>query len=606
MEETVKVFIRVRPPFDIEIRSEDFKKCIELQDNVVSLTYPRDTTRDFCFDGVFHERTSESQVFEQSAKPLVLSVLSGYSGTLFVYGQTGTGKTHTMGLLKKLGPKSDGIVPRSVRLLLEKLPSGSTASLSFLQIYMENIYDLLSVESKPLSLREDPSGEVFVQDLVQVRLQDPSQALALLNTGLSNRIMGSQNVNQTSSRSHIVLTLSVATQSSAARLTLVDLAGSERVRKTSSTGLRLDEAKFINASLSTLGKVINSLVSQSASHVPYRDSKLTRVLKPSLSGGAKMVLIATVGPAYANGGESLSTLQFAARCKEVVLTPVPPTDRPKPSEPIIGESRDTEQRLLLRIRELEDLKAPNFSHLHSEAVLYLLKLLSKLTQASVQLRKEAGRIPLQYVPEPERQEEELSVPEEDENLLLLSSEAIVDRGERVIPSQYARKLAENLSYLGRAAAALQSKTLTNDPSVQILDLPEPFSTGSTPKQPAAKRSALSLKELLKGSKAASEEQLSAPQRKPSAESCSSAGDRRASRTPEPAQRSSRKLQGEGEDDSKPKRQKSVTPPKARPKPVEAKPPTVPKDDFLSQLEDELQKIGGGDDIDIWLRQHAAS
>jgi len=604
MEETVKVFIRVRPPFDIEIKSEDFKKCIELQDNVVSLTYPRDTTRDFCFDGVFHERTSESQVFESSAKPLVLSVLSGYSGTLFVYGQTGTGKTHTMGILKKLGPKSDGIVPRSVKLLLEKLPSGSTASLSFLQIYMENIYDLLSAESKPLPLREDPSGEVYVQDLVQVRLQDPSQALALLNTGLSNRIMGSQNVNQTSSRSHIVLTLSVSTQTSAARLTLVDLAGSERVRKTSSTGLRLDEAKFINASLSTLGKVINSLGSQSASHVPYRDSKLTRVLKPSLSGGARMVLIATVGPAYANGGESLSTLQFAARCKEVVLTPIPPIDRSRPNEPVLSENRDTEQRLLLRIRELEDLKAPNFSHLHSEAVLYLLKLLGKLTQASVQLRKEAGRIPLQYVPEPDRQDEDTPGPEENESLLLLSSEAIVDRGERVLFSQFARTLAENLNYLGRAAVALQPKTLTNDPSVQVLDLPDPLSSGSTPKQPAAKRSALSLKELLKGSKTAAEE-LQVPQRKPSAESYGSAGERRqGSRTPEPVQRGGRR-QGEGEDDSKPKRLKSVTPPKARPKPVEPK-PAPPKDDFLSQLEDELQKIGGGDDIDDWLRQHAAS
>lgn len=610
MEETVKVFIRVRPPFDVEIKSEDFKKCIALQENVVSLTYPRDTTRDFCFDGVFHERTSESQVFEQSAKPLVQSVLAGYSGTLFVYGQTGTGKTHTMGILKKLGPKSDGIVPRSVRLLLEKLPSGGSASLSFLQIYMENIYDLLSTESKPLPLREDPSGEVFVQDLVQVRLQDSSQALALLNTGLANRIMGSQNVNQTSSRSHIVLMLSVTTQTSTARLTLVDLAGSERVRKTSSTGLRLDEAKFINASLSTLGKVINSLVSPSASHVPYRDSKLTRVLKPSLSGGARMVLIATVGPAYANGGESLSTLQFAARCKEVVLTPVAPVDRSKQIDPIPAENqnRDTEQRLLLRIRELEDLKAPCFSHLHSEAVIYLLKLIAKLTQVSVQMRKEAGRIPLQYVPEPDRQEEDSFTAEEDENLLLMSSEAIVERGERVIPTQYARKLAENLSYLGRAAAAFQPKTLTNDPSIQLLDTPDPLSIGSTPKQPLAKRSALSLKELLKGSKAAAEEQLPVPLRKPSSDSANSAPERRAvmSRTPEPIQRSNRRLRVDSEDDPKPKHLKSVTPPKARPKATESKPPIPQKDDFLSQLEDELQKIGGGDDIDDWLRQHAAS
>ena len=438
MAEAVKVFIRVRPPFDFEVKSEDFKKCISLQENVITLSYPRDTTRDYCFDGAFHERTSEAQVFEAAAKPLVESVLNGYSGTLFVYGQTGTGKTHTMGLLKKLGPKSDGIVPRSVRVLMEQLPPGGLITLSFLQIYMENIYDLLNSEGKPLPLREDPSGEVFVQDLVQVRLQDTAQALALINTGLTNRIMGSQNANQTSSRSHIVLLLNVTVTTSRdtmnSRLTLVDLAGSERVRKTSSTGLRLDEAKFINASLSTLGKVISSLVSQSSTHIPYRDSKLTRVLKPSLSGGARMVLIATVGPAYANGGESLSTLQFASRCKEVMLTPAQ-AER-KPTTPVelrqSPENHDREDRLLARIKELEDQQSPSFSHVHSEAVIYLMKLVARLTQTSIHLRKEVGRVPNQYIPERDQKDDD-SVFFEDisEAMLQLSSEAIIDKGQKV-------------------------------------------------------------------------------------------------------------------------------------------------------------------------------
>ena len=611
MEETVKVFIRVRPPFDFEVKSDDFKKCVALEDSVVSLTYPRDTTRDFCFDGVFPERTSESQVFEQSARALIHSVLTGYSGTLFVYGQTGTGKTHTMGLLKKLSPKSDGIVPRSVRLLLEQVPSGGYVSMSFLQIYMENIHDLLSADSKPLLLREDPSGEVFVQDLVQVRLQDASQAFALINTGLSNRIMGSQSANQTSSRSHIVLLLTVLTPTSSARLTLVDLAGSERVRKTSSTGLRLDEAKFINASLSTLGKVINSLGSHNASHVPYRDSKLTRVLKPSLSGGAKMVLIATIGPAYANGGETLSTLQFASRCKEVVLMPTTSAVKQGVSEVQVSDhkgNQEVEQRLLMRIRELEDMKSPTFSHLHSEAVLYLLKLLSRLTQASVQLRKDAGRLPLQYVPEPDRLDDAGLLYEDDGNLLLMSSEAVIERADKVIFMQYARKLAENLSYLGRAATAIQAKSLINDPSVQVIDSPDPVSSDSTPKITHVKRSELSLKQLLKGSKLSQDEPASITQRKPSVDSSMSVTDRRQmmSKTPEPMQRFNRKMPSEHEDELKSKRLKSVTPPKSRHKPIDSKPPPLQKDDFLSQLEDELQKIGGGDDIDDWLRQHAAS
>ena len=392
MEEPVKVYIRVKPPSDQELTSRDFKKCTECPDaQTLNLGYPRDTVRPFHFDGVLNEQTSETDVYELTARGLVDYVMQGFNGTFFVYGQTGTGKTHTMGLLKKISPRAEGIIPSVLKDIFAK-EEGIVVTLSFLQIYMENVYDLLKPEKKPLQVREDPSGGIFVKDLTQVPIDNYTQAANLVNAGLCNRIMGSHNANLTSSRSHIVLALEIEQKHCSSRITLIDLAGSERVGSTSSSGLRLDEAKFINSSLSALGKVISALSTDSTTHIPYRDSKLTRLLQPFLNG--KVVLVATVGVSYKFGGETLSTLQFASRCKQVICMPTISEEENHAvsiDDKTFLELKRKEEFLTARVKELEMQNSMIFNHSQSEVVYYLVRLLSKVTQNSVKLTQEVRK-----------------------------------------------------------------------------------------------------------------------------------------------------------------------------------------------------------------------
>jgi hypothetical protein len=465
MEEPVKVYIRVRPPNETELLSKDYKKCTEVPSaQTLNLIYPRDTLRPFHFDGVLNENSTETETYELSAKKLVDHVLQGYNGTFFVYGQTGTGKTHTMGLLKKISPKSEGIIPLALRQIYNQ-EKNLSITLSFLQIYMENVYDLLKPDKKPLKLREDPSGGAFVSDLTQVPTDNFNQAVNLINAGICNRIMGSHNANQTSSRSHIVLALDIEQGGRSSRLTLIDLAGSERVGSTSSSGLRLDEAKFINSSLSALGKVISALSTENLTHIPFRDSKLTRLLQPSLNG--KVVLVATVSPCYKYGGETISTLQFASRCKQVIC--IPTLEEDLNLQPVdlktIQDLRRREEFLTARVKELETQNSMIFNHSHSEVIYYLLRLLAKVTQNSIKLTQEVDKvrneIDLQML---KAAEEKFPYPlsgyrkENDEEYMkelfvkldTLPSAQVVEKVQFM-----AKKLVDNMNILGKLAVQAQ-------------------------------------------------------------------------------------------------------------------------------------------------------
>lgn len=376
MEEPVKVFVRIRPPEDAERNARQFKRCVAVNGNTLKLSYPREASRDFVYDGVFNEAAPELEVFRRSTLPLLDAVLEGYPGVLFVYGQTGTGKTHTLGLNRKVTYRAEGIVPRALRHLFERLPSGSI-SLSFMQLYQENIYDLLNSEHRPLVLRED-LGNVFVQNLIKVPVSDFTQAANLINAGLGNRVTAHQSVNHTSSRSHVMLALNLDLPSGkTSKLTLIDLAGSERVRSTNTSGTQLEEAKYINASLSSLGKVISALSVGTSSHIPYRDSKLTRLLQPSFTSGAKVILIATVSPSFAFGGETLSTLQFASRCLQVILSPMLEVEASSASDLMPTDRED----LVFRIRELEAQQAV-YPHDHEQVISYVVKLLRQVTDTT--------------------------------------------------------------------------------------------------------------------------------------------------------------------------------------------------------------------------------
>lgn len=303
--------------------------------------------REFLFDYVFSAHAPQDSVYERLARPVVADVMRGYNGTIFAYGQTGTGKTYTMGILESVRDEHAGIIPRALAQLFEHVsaPHNEAAdikvTLSFLQLYRETIQDLLvpavSANEDNLLIREDPQRGFYVEGLQEFIVRDYSEAEALVNSGLENRAIAPTLMNATSSRSHTILTLSLEQRGASfaagaapgmhsrmvrSKLLLVDLAGSERVRRTVSKGTRLNEARSINTSLSALGNVIAALAEEKLQHIPYRDSKLTRLLQDSLGGTASTALVATVGPSSINYGETLSTMLFAARCMAVKTTPM--------------------------------------------------------------------------------------------------------------------------------------------------------------------------------------------------------------------------------------------------------------------------------------------
>jgi len=283
-------------------------------------------------------------VFDCVAKPVVERVLEGYNGTIFAYGQTGTGKTFTM-----VGEKeSPGIIPRALEYIFSKITMPHPKdqyeiSLSFIQIYMEAMQDLLEPGNTNIKIREDPACGVFVTGVSWIPVGSVEQCMNIFEIGEKNRAVAFTALNAHSSRSHAVLMIKVehkilptCSKGSNAEeiseenndisvtnsiLYLVDLAGSERVKKTRATANRLDEAKKINFSLSALGNCIHALTDPKTKHIPYRDSKLTRLLQDSLGGNAKTSMVVTIGPAMKHVDETLSSLKFGRRAMHVQNKP---------------------------------------------------------------------------------------------------------------------------------------------------------------------------------------------------------------------------------------------------------------------------------------------
>ena len=295
----------------------------------------------FTFDEVFDIGTSQEEVFNVSAKPAVNSVLEGYNSTIFAYGQTGTGKTFTMeGFTYNNMDNSRGIIPRTIESIFSYIESNSNKNTKFiiraayLQIYNEMISDLLKPENtnKNLSIREDKQKGLYVDNLSEWAVRGPSDIYTLLERGATCREVSNTFMNDVSSRSHAVFMITVEQLISAksgkqitkiGKLNLVDLAGSERTRITGTTGKQLKESIKINKSLSALGNVINALTdTKERKHIPYRDSKLTRLLEDSLGGNCKTTMIATISPAHCSFNESLSTLNFAKRAKNIKNRPI--------------------------------------------------------------------------------------------------------------------------------------------------------------------------------------------------------------------------------------------------------------------------------------------
>ena len=331
----IKVCCRFRPRNELEIKQEagSSRNLVTYRDN--SVIIDREGTNRFNFDHVFTETSTQEEVFNVAALPVVEDMLKGYNCTIFVYGQTSSGKTHSMAG----SPSDPGLTPRIVEKIFDHIYQSDeetefTVCISYVEIYLEKIRDLLNPEHENLKLREGGYREgIWIQGVTEQYASCYEDVLAIMKTGTGNRSVGETKMNKRSSRSHsvFILTLSqdhhltgtfhsrrpeLAGTKIVSKLILVDLAGSEKVGKTGATGLLLKQAQHTNKSLATLGMVIKSLT-ENASHIPYRNSKLTRILTDSLGGNSKTSLIVTCSPSTYNITETVSTLRFGTQVKTI-------------------------------------------------------------------------------------------------------------------------------------------------------------------------------------------------------------------------------------------------------------------------------------------------
>ena len=333
--ECVKVAIRVRPMNKHE-KAQNSKLCVTVDtaNNTVSVISDRNEAKTFPFDYVYPMETTQREVYDQVAFPIVDSIFQGYNGTVFAYGQTGCGKTYTMmGIVTD--PELKGIIPNAFSHIFGFIKTEGEAKrfflrCSFVEIYNEEVRDLLGNKDKKLDIREDPKKGTFLRDLTYVTIKNPTDIEKSLERGNKNRHVGQTSMNDQSSRSHSLFTVYLEIEEKgennqsrikSGKLNLVDLAGSERVGKTNATGQTFDEGKKINLSLTALGSVIDAL-SQNRKYIPYKDSKLTRLLADSLGGNTKTVMFANISPASYNYDETLGTLRYASRAKLIKNAPV--------------------------------------------------------------------------------------------------------------------------------------------------------------------------------------------------------------------------------------------------------------------------------------------
>ncbi|PRP86919.1 hypothetical protein PROFUN_03667 [Planoprotostelium fungivorum] len=282
----------------------------------------------FVFDRVFGTSTTQAQIFDYAAKPVIEDIMRGYNGTIFVYGQTSSGKTHTMQGPSIDDPELKGIIPRMTNTIFDGVQKADSAieflvKASYVEIYMEKIRDLLDPNKNSLQVREEKTKGIWVEGATEHYVACEQDVLDVIRVGSQNRAIAATNMNFESSRSHSIFILTVQQRNlndqslKSGKLYLVDLAGSEKVEKTGAQGTVLDEAKMINKSLSALGNVINALTDGKSAHVPYRDSKLTRVLQESLGGNSRTTLIINCSPVDFNEAETVSTCRFGTRAKSI-------------------------------------------------------------------------------------------------------------------------------------------------------------------------------------------------------------------------------------------------------------------------------------------------
>ena len=366
-ESNVKVIIRVRPFIKREKKLKD-TKCVEINNDDNSIIIQSgDKKKQFTYDEIFDEKSDQDQVFENGPKQIIDKTLQGFNGCIFCYGQTGSGKTYTM-----YGDNANpGIIYQANQYIQDYITRNPEnkqyeISVTFIEIYNEELKDLLIDENKKkhhdkLKIREDPISGVYVEGVVTKDIKTATDLQNIIDFGQQRRTVGSTEMNNQSSRSHSILGLHLKINCKGneipqkATLYMIDLAGSERAGSANSknnavSNKRLKEGNNINLSLTSLGMVIKALVEKNK-HIPYRNSQLTRLLQDSLGGNSMTIMIANMSPAMSNFADSLSTLQFANRAKNIKNKATKYKD---PKSRKIAELQNELEKLRLQIEQFRN------------------------------------------------------------------------------------------------------------------------------------------------------------------------------------------------------------------------------------------------------------
>ncbi|KAK7479550.1 hypothetical protein BaRGS_00029187 [Batillaria attramentaria] len=305
--------------------------CVRQVPNTQQVVLGKD--RAFTFDYTFSTKCTQEELYTQCVEPLVKSLFEGYNSTVFAYGQTGSGKTYTIGGgdISALTEEEYGVIPRALHQMFDTMATNTGVTydvrVSYIEIYKEELRDLLDLEasSKDLHVREDDKGNTVIVGAREEQVESLDEVMSLLEAGSAARHTGSTQMNEHSSRSHSVFTVLIdIPHCMSGKFHFVDLAGSERAHRTGNVGDRFKESIHINSGLLSLGNVISSLgdPKKKPIHIPYRDSKITRILKDSLGGNAKTVMICCISPASCNFDETLNALKYANRARNIKNKPV--------------------------------------------------------------------------------------------------------------------------------------------------------------------------------------------------------------------------------------------------------------------------------------------
>lgn len=363
--ECVRVGIRCRPLSSKETRENEGEIVVVDESRGEVVLKPNDSTSKpviFTYDFVFNQQSRQDSLYQTCAAPIIDCLLQGFNCTIFAYGQTGTGKTFTMEGADD--GDSMGIIPRSFQQVFDHIRQNSNQKeflvrCSLLELYNEELKDSLNPDKKAekLEIHEDPKTGFYVKGLSLSTVKSPEELLKKLYSGKATRQVRATEMNDFSSRSHSIFSLIIESSEKGVdgqshfkigKLNLVDLAGSEKQKQTKTTNEALKEGININLSLTTLGNVINLLV-QGAPHVPYRNSKLTKLLSDSLGGNSKTLMIANVGPARSNHAETLQTLKYANRAKQIKNKPIVNEDA---KDALLRQKQEELNLLRLQIQQM--------------------------------------------------------------------------------------------------------------------------------------------------------------------------------------------------------------------------------------------------------------